>query len=193
MNDYSEELNAWAEDLAQVHLPRWEELPQLSLYMDQVLLYTNNALSFLDVTQSKNKKDERLLTPAMINNYVKHHLVPKPVKKRYDRAHLACILSYVLLKPVLQLGDIQKLLVHLQALCGDDEEAAYNLLCAEVEASLLHASALVHGEGIAQGVDAEAPATHRAVSMAAMSLATKVVAQKILLLQEAVDDETTHD
>ena len=35
MKDYSQELNAWAEELSAVHLPRWDELPSLNLYMDQ--------------------------------------------------------------------------------------------------------------------------------------------------------------
>ena len=34
MIDYSQELNDWAKELAEIRLPRWEELPSLNLYMD---------------------------------------------------------------------------------------------------------------------------------------------------------------
>ena len=90
MENYSKDLYNWAEALGNVHIPRWEELPQLSLYMDQVLFYINDTLSFLNVSTSKDdkKKDDKLLTSAMINNYVKQHFVTKPNKKRYEFARL---------------------------------------------------------------------------------------------------------
>ena len=47
MIEYSQELNEWAKELAEFHLPRWEELPYLNLYMDQVVAYINETLEFL--------------------------------------------------------------------------------------------------------------------------------------------------
>lgn len=55
--------------------PQWKELPELDLYLDQVLLYVNQIASF---SPSQNDKG---LTAAMINNYVKHGHIDKPVKK----------------------------------------------------------------------------------------------------------------
>ena len=46
MIDYSQELNDWAKELAEIRLPRWEELPSLNLYMDQVVAYINDTLAF---------------------------------------------------------------------------------------------------------------------------------------------------
>ena len=56
MKDYSQELNAWAEELSAVHLPRWDELPSLNLYIDQVLEYINETLSFLIVESAGPKQ-----------------------------------------------------------------------------------------------------------------------------------------
>ncbi|HGD2961151.1 TPA: DUF1836 domain-containing protein, partial [Streptococcus agalactiae] len=45
--------------------PKWEELPELDLYLDQVLLYVNQLINPKTITNDK------LLTASMINNYVK--------------------------------------------------------------------------------------------------------------------------
>ena len=58
-----------------VHLPRWHELPDIELYMDQVITLIEKYLSPL-ITLEKHT----LLTSSMVNNYVKHGLIPAPVK-----------------------------------------------------------------------------------------------------------------
>ncbi|WP_019792032.1 DUF1836 domain-containing protein, partial [Streptococcus sobrinus] len=57
--------------------PKWADLPELDLYLDQVLLYVNQVSKLSTTTTDKG------LTASMINNYVKHGLVEKPVKKKY--------------------------------------------------------------------------------------------------------------
>ena len=49
-----------------ISFPLWQELPDLDLYLDQVLLYVNS------VNQKAFPGQEKVLTAAMINNYVKH-------------------------------------------------------------------------------------------------------------------------
>ncbi|HFR2764832.1 TPA: DUF1836 domain-containing protein, partial [Streptococcus agalactiae] len=49
--------------------PKWEELPELDLYLDQVLLYVNQLINPKTITNDK------LLTASMINNYVKHNYI----------------------------------------------------------------------------------------------------------------------
>ena len=55
-------------------LPRWEDFPDLELYMDQMTAHINRYLAF--------QNDERTVTASMINNYVKAKLIPRPVRKR---------------------------------------------------------------------------------------------------------------
>lgn len=71
---------------------RWDLLPQIALYMDQVLLVLNQALAPLSVSE------EPVVTGTMINNYVKMKLTPPPEKKKYAREHLAMFLMICLLK-----------------------------------------------------------------------------------------------
>ena len=67
-------LRSWAEGLKELRLPRWEELPELELYMDQVITLVDRYLSPL-IEDEKHQ----LLSSAMVNNYVKHKLVGEDV------------------------------------------------------------------------------------------------------------------
>ena len=61
MSETEEKLIVWTNELQQYRLPRWEELPDIELYMDQVITLIERYLSPL-VGQSDNK----VITPAMI-------------------------------------------------------------------------------------------------------------------------------
>lgn len=81
-------------------LPAWEELPDLELYMDQVLSLVSRYLA---------AGDEKVLTASMVNNYVKQKLLPPPVNKRYNRSHIASLLMLCILKSVLPIAAVQQL------------------------------------------------------------------------------------
>ncbi len=82
-------------------LPPWDRLPDIELYMDQVLLLVDRSL------QGFPGYDERGLTASMVNNYVKQGVLPPPNKKRYGREHLACLLMICVLKPALPISAIK--------------------------------------------------------------------------------------
>ena len=68
--------------LDKVHIPRWNELPNVDLYLDQVVNFINSSLSeFLFMSNSSDKKENQILTKTMINNYVKNNLIDAPIKK----------------------------------------------------------------------------------------------------------------
>lgn len=94
-------LTAWLENLKNVDLPDWESLPELDLYMDQVILLLNRYLS---------PGEEKYVTASIINNYVRMKVIPPPVKKRYARMHLAYLLMICTLKQSLSISCIQRLL-----------------------------------------------------------------------------------
>ena len=101
-----EEMQEWAEIMTTHTLPAWDELPDLELYMDQVVSLVSNYLSHL----GRMLGEEKPITPAMINNYVKMGLMRAPVKKRYTRAHLASLIMICILKRSLNMSAIQKLI-----------------------------------------------------------------------------------
>ena len=56
----------------------WEDLPDLALYMDQLVSYMSRQLIRFD--------EGSALTSAMVNNYIKDGLVPRAEGKRYGRS-----------------------------------------------------------------------------------------------------------
>ena len=76
---------------------QWESLPDLALYMDQVIGYMSRQLICWD--------GEDKLTSAMVNNYIKDKLLPRAEGKRYSKTHLAYLTQICALKQVLPVKD----------------------------------------------------------------------------------------
>lgn len=86
-------------------LPYWDEIPEIDLYVDQVITLLDKYLSY-------NKTDENspVVTHAMINNYVKLGMMPAPEKKKYTREHVAYLIIICSLKQSLPISDIKELI-----------------------------------------------------------------------------------
>jgi len=79
-------------------LPRYEEIPNVGLYLEQTTKYIAEYLEPLrDVT----------ITGSMISNYVKMGLVANPVKKQYSREQIAALIFIVVTKTVLSMDNIR--------------------------------------------------------------------------------------
>lgn len=89
--------NDYLHRLQQANLPRWTDLPQFDLYMDQVVQFVNDILTPLGLDE---------LTATMVNNYVKKGVITPPQKKKYQRGQVANILVIAMLKPVFALDTI---------------------------------------------------------------------------------------
>lgn len=107
-------------------MPRWEEIPDLGLYMDQVITFTQRTYRPL-----YGEDAAKLLTASMVNNYVKAGLISRPVGKKYARDQLAAVLMIVQLKGVLSMEMIRLLVT-------GDMQACYNTFC-EKQAGALQA------------------------------------------------------
>ncbi len=75
----------------------WDSLPDLSLYMDQLIGYMPRQLI-------RYGEDDGL-TSAMVNNYIKDALLPRAEGKRYSKTHLACLTAICAIKQVLPVKD----------------------------------------------------------------------------------------
>lgn len=109
------------------HCPRWDELPSIPLYMDQVLLVLNGTLEPL------TSAEDARVTAAMINNYVKQKLVAPPLKKKYGREQLSRLIILCLLKRVLSISEISLL---FQAMNTQAPQEFHTLFCGALEAAL---------------------------------------------------------
>ena len=101
----AQRLAQWLRGLENFDLPDWDDLPQLDLYMDQVILLLTRYLAPLE-----RGGDEKTITASIINNYVRMKVMPPPVKKRYSRVHLAYLVMICTLKQSLSISCIQRLL-----------------------------------------------------------------------------------
>lgn len=110
----TDKLLRWESFLHNFNLPRWDELPQIDLYMDQVIVLLND---YLGPFSYSDGSDEKLITAAMVNNYVKMKLVPAPVKKKYCRQHLALLIMLCTLKQTLSIAVVSRMLPH-----GNEEQ-----------------------------------------------------------------------
>ena len=102
----SSKLLRWERFIEAYHLPTWEELPSLELYMDQVIILLTQYLSFIPLSG----EDDKLITASIINNYVRMKVIPPPVKKKYSRVHIAYLLMICVLKQSLNISSIQKII-----------------------------------------------------------------------------------
>ena len=87
-------------------LPKWEQFPDIELYMDQVISLITK---YLDI-YCRAVGTEKLITPSMINNYVKLDILPPPKKKKYSRTHIAYLIIICTLKQTLDMATIQKII-----------------------------------------------------------------------------------
>ena len=83
-----------------------EEIPNIDLYMDQVLGFINDRTRYL----TRNPKEDKIFTKTMINNYAKIKILPAPVKKKYSKDHILLLLLIYYFKGVLSVGDTGDLL-----------------------------------------------------------------------------------
>ena len=103
-------------------LPRYSEIPNVGLYLDQVTKYICEYLAPLQ---------ENAITGSMISNYVKKGLLSNPVKKLYSREQIAYLMFIALAKNVLSLDNLT-LFIRLQQRTYTTERA-YEYLCSEFE------------------------------------------------------------
>ena len=107
------------------HCPRYAELPEMNLYLEQVLLLVNTAL---EPVQSEP------LTGAMVSNYIKNKAIPAPIKKKYTRDHMAYLMVTCLMKQVFTVQQITRLFEIQQGTYP--LQVAYDFFCSEYENAL---------------------------------------------------------
>ena len=90
-----------ADSLRDFHLPRYQEIPDVGLYLEQAAKYIGNCVSPLG---------DMALTGSMISNYVKKGLISSPVKKQYSREQIAQLIFIAICKSVLSLDALDAFL-----------------------------------------------------------------------------------
>lgn len=97
-----------------------EDIPELDLYMDQVIQLFEKKLS-----SSKRNEEDKVLTKTMINNYAKAKLLMPIKNKKYSKEHLILMSLIYDFKGALLISDIKLLLDEIVKGYENDEE--YNI------------------------------------------------------------------
>ncbi|RHR06719.1 DUF1836 domain-containing protein [Pseudoflavonifractor sp. AF19-9AC] len=137
----------------------WEELPDLALYMDQVISYMPRQLIHFD--------DGEALTSAMVNNYIKDGLVPRAEGKRYGPVHLGYLTAVSALKKILSVRDTGALIAAGQARNKNPQDL-YAYFCGALDRAL---------SGTAQSINENA--TREDLAQLALDLALRSYANQL--------------
>ncbi len=92
-----------------LNLAKWELIPDINLYSEQVVQIINESLSGNIILGKNIDFTKSFITPAMINNYVKKGLIDPPENKKYDRVQIAKLTVISLLKQIYTIEEIVKL------------------------------------------------------------------------------------
>ena len=119
MDSINKSLENWLNDLNNFSFKSFEQLPDLELYMDQVVQFLEKQL-YIFQTSTLDKQ----ITPSMINNYVKGEVLPAPKSKKYSKEHLALIEEICTLKQVLSIAEVKQILD--KSYSEDNKTAAFD-------------------------------------------------------------------
>ena len=104
-NTSRKRLNDILHHLAEIDYVHPEDIPNIDLYMDQVLTFLDQELGTV-----REVNEDKAMTKTMINNYTKNQLLPPPEKKKYSRDHMLNLIFIYYFKNFLGLKDIKSIL-----------------------------------------------------------------------------------
>ena len=116
--------------LDEFRIPRWEELPSIPQYLDQVLALIDEWLG-----EYLSQDNKPVMTRTMVNNYVKLKFIAPPVNRKYDRLSIACLFVIAVLKPVYTIEEIAYL--NKLAIRHNGGGVSYNQFCDYVEEAVM--------------------------------------------------------
>ena len=144
----------------------WDGLPDILLYMDQVLSYLPR--------QHMGAEEGEGITSAMVNNYVKEGLLPRAEGKRYSRTHLGYLTAISALKQVLSVRDMQTLIRAGEE--GQDPEKIYDYFLSALDQALSEAASELPEE------TEEGDLPKLALAFALRSYADRLACQRIIAM-----------
>lgn len=161
--------------LKELKLPRYKDLPDFGIYSEQLVEIVNKAL------EAMFDKDNKL-TKSMVNNYVKHKIMPSPIKKRYFRNHIVYCIVITVFKNNLSIAEIDGGILH--ELKKSSIEESYNYFCDKIESVLRLIIDILDKQ---DDPDTKMTATidvdldkRNGLTLAIVSVCTKVITQKLL-------------
>ena len=108
--------------IEEFRLPRYREIPNVGLYLDQTVKYINSYLAPLGNME---------ITASMVSNYVKKGYITNPVRKQYSAEQIAYLMAMAVVKNVVPMEHIALLFTMQKRTYS--VEVAYDYFCTELE------------------------------------------------------------
>lgn len=161
--------------LKELKLPRYKDLPDFGIYSEQLVEIVNKAL------EAMFDKDNKL-TKSMVNNYVKHKIMPSPIKKRYFRNHIVYCIVITVFKNNLSIAEIDGGILH--ELKKSSIEESYNYFCDKIESVMRLIIDILDKQDdpdtkMTASIDVDLD-KRNGLTLAIVSVCTKVITQKLL-------------
>lgn len=161
--------------LKELKLPRYKDLPDFGIYSEQLVEIVNKAL------EAMFDKDNKL-TKSMVNNYVKHKIMPSPIKKRYFRNHIVYCIVITVFKNNLSMTEIDGGILH--ELKKSSIEESYNYFCDKIESVMRLIIDILDKQDdpdtkMTASIDVDLD-KRNGLTLAIVSVCTKVITQKLL-------------
>lgn len=181
----AEKLRRWERYMNDYRLPHWDEIPDIGLYMEQVITLLKQYLDYLP----PELKEEQFITAATINNYVRKKIMPPPIRKKYYRYHIAYLLVICSLKQSLSIPTLQTLVPYGLSLEALKER--YSTYCRQLTVSIhyfveqvrLSAGAILEHENATESEFSASDTTGLILFSAIVSGFSRLLAEKLLLLE----------
>lgn len=177
-------LRRWEKYLINYRLPEWNEIPDIGLYMEQVIEVLKKYLDYLP----PELKEENFITAATINNYVRKGFMPKPVNKRYYRNHMAYLIIICTLKQSLSIPTLKNIIP--VDLSSEQLQETYNAYAYRHHLSCKYFAEQVRfiAGGILDHEDSDSPLSidqtmDLITASATISGFSRILAEKLLLLE----------
>lgn len=117
-NNLDNDLHKVLASISKLNYINPDDIPDISLYMDQVTTFMEEKLS-----SYKRYEEDKTLTKTMINNYAKNQLIPPPEKKKYTKKHMLLLIFIYYFKNFLSISDIKSIFKPISDnFFGDDSD-----------------------------------------------------------------------
>lgn len=160
-----------------LHLPAYQEIPDVGLYLEQTAKYISDALAPIQ---------DASVTGSMISNYVKKGLIPKPVRKQYNREQIAQLIFISAAKSVVSMDDLG-LMLSIQRKTYSCQRA-YDYFRDELYQML---SYVFSRKGEMDALDEQAAEEKVMLRNAVVTVAHKIYLDKLFAVLRAEDQQKT--
>ncbi len=186
-------LKRWEKVISDFRLPDWNTIPDIGLYMEQVIVLLSQYLGLISAFDDKSAKDDeaKVFTAAAINNYVRLKIMPPPVKKKYYRVHIAYLIMIFTLKQSISINVLKDIIP--AELSSEDVKRIYDNYCETYhKVSLLYVDIVrKNATEILNGSNSDSSIIEKfVINEALISGFSRILTEKIVYLKGADKDET---